>query len=563
MSRHCIIKSNKVIFAILGMLVGAVIGLADIDEARAAECTEGSPYSCVSVTFGKLTGDTTANPGKDTKSRLYFSMPVSLMMNQVKSYSVSIYDSNGGSLKSTGGTIPSVVDATSWKQLSEGGSAWGMRWTVGKDDDGTKNFEPIPTMDKQVSLAKDVVANSRGALTVDYTLGFGIVVDGDVAAGDYTDTLTVAVVAQPRDITIFDIKNMQDMTTDICRATTTPSASATGTDVDGTHAGDATYVPETTLIDTRGGGVDGSGKYLIRKLADGNCWMSQNLELDILGDGQEVTNYKTSSVSAGSETHVAVTADNYFGTEVTEGLVFTANDTDLNSTSIWTPEYFKKTYVDTGIAPYAKVYATMSNTFVSDGGAATAAYGWANNGMDGMRSYNYASSNAGWVYVTEADATKMDANGNYTFDDSTTGQPYARRGNLYNWTAATLGSSLKLTKDGDEAEDSICPRGWQLPNNTGERSFERLLLVTYGLVEGSDVVESYNKVNEWPLQFPRTGDYHRSYGYIYLRGSDGNEWTSTFRSNVTAYYLNTNVSRVRPHFMHARGNGFAIRCVAR
>lgn len=570
MSRHRNIKHKKVVLVMLGVLVGVAIGFTDVKETHAAECTEGSPYSCVSVTFGRLSGETTANPGKDTKSRLYFSMPVSIMMNQVKSYSVSVYDDNGGSLKSAGGVIPSVSTATSWKQLSEGSSAWGMRWTIGKDDDGTKSFEPIPTVGKQATLAKDVTVNGRGASTADYTLGFGVVVDGDIAAGDYTDTLTVAVVAKPRDVTIFDIKNMQDMTPDICRATTTPSASATSADVDGSHIGDTNFVPETTLIDTRGGGIDGSGEYLVRKLADGNCWMSQNLELDILGHGQKVSNYKTSNLSVGNNDNVAVTADNYFGVEVSDGLVFTANDTDLNSTSIWTLEYFKKTYADSGIAPYAKVYTTMSSTLdlENKGGVTTAEYGWANNGMDGMRSYSYSASNADWNYNSEPDPSNIvtnessDSKGSYLFTDSATGQPYSRRGNLYNWTAATLGSSLKTSQDGEKAEDSICPRGWQLPDNNGSRSFANLLTVAYDLAEGISA-ESYNKVNEWPLQFPRTGDYHRSYGYVYLRKADGDEWSNTSRTAFSGYYLNSVDGRVRPQFNHARGNGFAIRCVAR
>ena len=71
--------------------------------------------------------------------------------------------------------------------------------------------------------------------------------------------------------TIFDISYMQEMTFEICDATPTPTAfvgpDSTQINVD---------VPETVLVDSR----DGS-EYLVRKLADGKCWMSENLRLNL------------------------------------------------------------------------------------------------------------------------------------------------------------------------------------------------------------------------------------------------------------------------------------------
>ncbi len=52
---------------------------------------------------------------------------------------------------------------------------------------------------------------------------------------------------------------MQDMNPSACDSQTTPAASAT-------------TVPTKTLTDSRDG-----NKYTISKLADGNCWMTQNL----------------------------------------------------------------------------------------------------------------------------------------------------------------------------------------------------------------------------------------------------------------------------------------------
>ena len=70
------------------------------------------------------------------------------------------------------------------------------------------------------------------------------------------------------------IVNMQDMTPEVCAATTTPLATATQLDTDGSHHGDPNYVPTKTLTDTRD-----NNTYTVSKLADGKCWMTQNLRI--------------------------------------------------------------------------------------------------------------------------------------------------------------------------------------------------------------------------------------------------------------------------------------------
>ena len=69
---------------------------------------------------------------------------------------------------------------------------------------------------------------------------------------------------------------MQDMTPEICANTTTPARTAANADTDGSHDGDTNYVPQTTLTDSRD-----NKEYMVRKLADGNCWMSEDLKLNL------------------------------------------------------------------------------------------------------------------------------------------------------------------------------------------------------------------------------------------------------------------------------------------
>ena len=85
-------------------------------------------------------------------------------------------------------------------------------------------------------------------------------------------TLTAKWKLKPKGI--YTISNMQQMNPNICRANTTPLATATTLDTDGSHHGDPNYVPTKTLTDTRD-----NNTYTVSKLADGKCWMTQNLRI--------------------------------------------------------------------------------------------------------------------------------------------------------------------------------------------------------------------------------------------------------------------------------------------
>ena len=74
---------------------------------------------------------------------------------------------------------------------------------------------------------------------------------------------------------------------------------------------------------------------------------------------------------------------------------------------------------------------------------------------------------------------------------------------------------------------------------------------------------NYNRLNEWPLQFLRTGLYRRSYGYLYARSTHGYWWSGTAGSATYGRYLATWSGNVHAQNNHFRGNGFALRCVAR
>ncbi len=66
--------------------------------------------------------------------------------------------------------------------------------------------------------------------------------------------------------------------------------------------------------------------------------------------------------------------------------------------------------------------------------------------------------------------------------------------------------------------------------------------------------------NYWPLQFLRTGYYHRSYGYPTARTVNGIWWSSTAGSATYGRRLNTWTGNVHAQTNSFRGAGFALRC---
>ena len=119
-----------------------------------------------------------------------------------------------------------------------------------------------------VPLADDLAVVDKGATSVtneEIDIYYGIKVTNDMPAGTYTGELeyTLADTGFP-----VSIRSMQDITTDICSSVPTPNPFK----ADGTTIED--NVPTIMLKDVRDNKL-----YRVAKLADGKCWMTQNLDL--------------------------------------------------------------------------------------------------------------------------------------------------------------------------------------------------------------------------------------------------------------------------------------------
>ncbi len=92
--------------------------------------------------------------------------------------------------------------------------------------------------------------------------------------------------------------------------------------------------------------------------------------------------------------------------------------------------------------------------------------------------------------------------------------------------------------------------------------FRRKIILTYIFVLGFFAsTPNYNRINEWPLQFLRTGYYNRSYGYLASRTTTGFWWSGTAGSATDGRDLNTRTGYVYAQNNYWRGDGFALRCV--
>lgn len=128
----------------------------------------------------------------------------------------------------------------------------------------------------------------------------------------------------------------------------------------------------------------------------------------------------------------------------------------------------------------------------------------------------------------------------------------AKYGVYYNWYTATAGTGTYSTGANVNATSSICPKGWILPPNSGERSYYNLITTKLGGASSATLQGT-------PYNFPLSG---YTYGAgISNVGSGGYFWSSTAYNNTDAYRLYLDTSSVDPQGNRSKGRGSSVRCV--
>ena len=272
----------------------------------------------------------------------------------------------------------------------------------------------------------------------------------------------------------------------------------------------------TALKDTRDNDV-----YAVAKLADGKCWMIENLRLD-----------NTATLTTSNTNNPL-----YSGSTVT----------------------LKHNYTDT------TTYNTLSPNSDVAYDATSAPNGWC--------STNSAACN-------DQSRLRTDNTTSRATNTTTSGNIYSY-GNYYNWYSATAGrGTYGFGTNNNSVAGDLCPKGWHLPkggNKSNEANNEFWSLIVTGLnngtnpanyesttqpyytgnPEGNDVSKL---VRAYPNNFVYSGYVHS--GSVSTRGSFGYYWSSTASSSDAAYNLYFGSSYVSPGTgSYNRYSGRTVRCV--
>lgn len=264
--------------------------------------------------------------------------------------------------------------------------------------------------------------------------------------------------------------------------------------------------------------------YAIAKLADGNCWMIENLRLE--AEYTRGSYYESLAEGYGkSETY-----GNFIGLANSENASF-ANVVSSNSL-----------YSENG-----------ANDTISIGSSDGSSYRFPRyNNQNTRERTSSPSSNS---FPNEGVAAGM-----YSF------------GNYYSWPAALANtiyysSSSATDADGktsETVETSICPKNWMLPygnnvnNGSLTGSFNYLNYKLNNNMENFDSIAS-NSMRKYPNNIILSG-YHQGTTSNY-RGAFGYYWSSTVENESSSYRLYINRTNIYPGTESSdKFLGFSVRC---
>jgi uncharacterized protein (TIGR02145 family) len=258
-----------------------------------------------------------------------------------------------------------------------------------------------------------------------------------------------------------------------------------------------------TMIDTRN-----NKPYTVRKLKDGNCWMIDNLAL-----------------------------------ELTDGMILTPATTNIDSDKTVT------------LASGGRI----TNSSFTTSGHLT---------IDGTDAYNYGDVNGAnynaWRQVDPGNSSTA-ARPPLNCDPQGT---KINCGYLYNFYTATA-STADNTKTSGNADYSICPAGWKLPSGRNANGDYGILDLAYspqgtGAKHENDVIAQGLWLPAGAWQGAYSGIYidYPNYG-LFSQGSIGHYWSSSVYLWAAAYTAEFSSGGVYPgnDFTRARDSGLTIRCL--
>lgn len=446
---------------------------------------------------------------------------VNVVTNSTNGYTLFATPSSSNLVNSAASaTLPSIPEVQSESDFESG--HWGIY--IGSDFTGT--FSPVTTSKQTIAVTDEANGSTGGD---DYTLAVGAKASSLQPAGEYIGSITFqAVVNVAPGMTTYSFPDhyadsalaaaygaanselayvggyklytLQGMTSSICAGAADPD--------------DLTSADSIQVVDTRDGKI-----YWISKLKDGNCWMTQNLDLD-LSNTEALTSEK-SNVS-----------DDWTPSSSTVSGTGNANDYADSSTS--------------ALSGVCSGFSSNNNTPYS-----------CDNG-----DYYYEVSISGTtVSGTKTDLTDTSGDGYLTTSNAVDNENlHYHVGNFYNWSAAIASNaSSTYSSSSTTVQTSICPANWVLPTGTDSGDYYNLTHGTYGY-ESS--VAGSASISGAPFYALRPG--YASSGSLLLSGYYGGLWTATPRNASNAYDANWHPSKIDPGTGYdGRSGGHGVRCMVR
>jgi uncharacterized protein (TIGR02145 family) len=459
---------------------------AETDAATQLDEDSGTPThfagdaSTVEIAFSPVAGSASLTPTNSAGQSAQVKVLATVSVKDSGGYSVYI-KSNSQNLvgqNSSNNIIPGLQGSATYANLPV--NTWGYTAVEGTAIPDNAAYKAVSTSGNGDKITENT--NSRiDSDTKIIALSFAARVNDQKAADTYKNTTTVSVVSSPKQMIFTDYTvTMQDMTADICSAVS-----------DGA---------ESQLKDTRDGKY-----YWVAKLADGKCWMTQNLDLDL--STSKTLTAADSDVPAAGYTPAYDTA-----TQATASTIL-ADNTGQRSWSLGN-------------------YRLTSPATASDCGS---------------KKNSLANCTSQFTAYTTPTTANQDAKAHYVV------------GNHYQWNAATAGTGGTITNG--QASNSICPKGWKLPESNAEAAG-----TFKGLIDAYSIGSDIAKLTSSPLYFVRGGYVRQDANVLFAdAGNYGYYWSATSDSNgIYAYYLHfSGTSGISPSGSYNRQNGFSVRCIAR
>ena len=376
---------------------------------------------------------------------------------------------------------------------SEDNNIWGYTTSL---DNGSNwnNYNGLSNSTNTTLIDNSNTADSTGS--IDFKIGAKAA--STQASGTYTNTINFIAVTKVAPMSLLDsfiasgaeqlngYYKMQDMTHDICN----------NVDIEES---------ELQLIDVRDNKI-----YWVAKLKDGNCWMTQNLELDLIANSTILNSINT--------------------------------DIDINSynptSGAYSPEGGYSKDESNNVVTWSPVRSTIAKGNLSP-------YTWLD---DNNSSCSYGSNS---IYYYDISTSTR-----HTFDSlyecraaGYTDCEHYEAGNYYNWSAAVASdNTIEFNEPSNNVNNSICPKGWKLPRRSLKNDF--------GTLSSSYPIDFRNP----PLYFTYAG--YLNSGKINNAGEQSNYLVNSVSNSSRAYSLYLVGGRTLLDSPSAdRYTGLSIRCL--